>query len=76
MLNHLNLLKHQLLATTVVKKYILLHNAKSKEKIKEKKEETQPAAQPKVGFTPRFKAGVTKPAPPKEKMPPSRATSQ
>src|SRR5205085_7155238 len=39
MLNHLDLLKHQLLATTVVKIDILLHNAKSKEKIKEKKEE-------------------------------------
>src|SRR5205085_427998 len=39
MLNHLNLLKHQLLATTVVKIDILSHNAKSKEKIKKKKEE-------------------------------------
>ena len=39
MLNHLDLLKHQLLATTMVKMDILSHNAKSKEKIKEKKEE-------------------------------------
>ena len=39
MLNYLDLLKHQLLATTVVKIDILLHNTKSKEKIKEKKEE-------------------------------------
>ena len=39
MLNYLNLLEHQLLATTVVKIYILLCNAKSKEKIKKKKEE-------------------------------------
>ena len=39
MLNHLDLLKHQPLATTVVKMDILSHTAKSKEKIKEKKEE-------------------------------------
>ena len=39
MLNHLDLLKHQLLATTIVKIDILLYNTKSKEKIKEKKEE-------------------------------------
>ena len=39
MLNHLDLLKYQLLATTIVKMDILSHNARSKEKIKEKKEE-------------------------------------
>ena len=39
MLNHLDLLKHQLLATTVVKIDILSYTVKSKEKIKEKKEE-------------------------------------
>jgi len=41
MLNHLALLEHQLLVITVVKMDISLHNAKLKEKIKEKKEETQ-----------------------------------
>ena len=41
MLNHLDLLKYQLLATTVVKIDILSHNAKSKEKIKENKEKTK-----------------------------------
>jgi len=41
MLNHLALLEHQLLVITVVKIDISSHNAKLKEKIKEKKEETQ-----------------------------------
>ena len=41
MLNHLALLEHQLLVITIVKMDILSHNAKLKEKIKEKKEETQ-----------------------------------
>ena len=41
MLNSLDLYEYRLLATTVVKMDILLHNAKSKEKIKEKKEETK-----------------------------------
>ncbi len=41
MLNHLALLEHQLLVITVVKMDISSHNAKLKEKIKEKKEETQ-----------------------------------
>ena len=41
MLNHLALLEYQLLVITVVKIDISSHNAKLKEKIKEKKEETQ-----------------------------------
>jgi len=41
MLNHFALLEHQLLVITVVKMDISSHNAKLKEKIKEKKEETQ-----------------------------------
>ena len=41
MLNHLALLEHQLLVITMVKIDISSHNAKLKEKIKEKKEETQ-----------------------------------
>ena len=41
MLNHLALLEHQLLVITVVEMDISSHNAKLKEKIKEKKEETQ-----------------------------------
>src|SRR5207253_2973195 len=41
MLNHLALLEHQLLVITVVKMDISSHNVKLKEKIKEKKEETQ-----------------------------------
>ena len=41
MLNHLALLEYQLLVITVVKMDISSHNAKLKEKIKEKKEETQ-----------------------------------
>ena len=41
MLNHLTLLKYQLLVITVVKMDISSHNAKLKEKIKKKKEETQ-----------------------------------
>ena len=41
MLNHLALLEHQLLVITVVKMDISSHNTKLKEKIKEKKEETQ-----------------------------------
>ena len=39
MLNSLDLYEHRLLATTVAKIDILVHNAKSKEKTKEKKEE-------------------------------------
>ena len=41
MLNYLALLEHQLLVITVVKIDISSYNAKLKEKIKEKKEETQ-----------------------------------
>src|SRR6266487_4839857 len=41
MLNYLTLLEYQLLVITVVKMDISSHNAKLKEKIKEKKEETQ-----------------------------------
>ena len=41
MLNHLAFLEHQLLVITMVKMDISSHNTKLKEKIKEKKEETQ-----------------------------------
>src|SRR5437868_12115296 len=41
MMNYLALLEHQLLVITVVKMDISSHNTKLKEKIKEKKEETQ-----------------------------------
>ena len=41
MLNYITLLEYQLLVITMVKMDILSHNAKLKEKIKEKKEETQ-----------------------------------